>query len=255
MSGMQALFMGYGPQLLIVDSADFDGTNDYMTRGAGLDGAADSKTGIMSVWCRVDGGDGAVRDILTAATTVAGGAIRFEIGIDTANKFFVVGRNSAATAILSLTSSAHLAGATWFHVLMSWNLATAGARSVYVNDTDETSQVTFTDDTIDYTWADWGIGAGPDASAKFNGCMAEFYFAPGQYLDFSIVANRRKFISGSGKPVYLGADGSAPTGTAPIAYQRVADGAAVATFATNLGTGGDFAITGTLTAGSTNPSD
>lgn len=55
----------------------------------------------------------------------------------------------------------------------------------------------------------------------------------------------------TGKPVDLGADGSTPTGTAPGVY--LTGGAA--TFATNLGTAGSFAVTGTLTNAASSPSD
>ena len=254
MSGMQALFMNYGPQLLLCDSADFDGANDYMTRGAGLDGAADSKSGIISCWARIDGGNASTLIILDANI---GASIPFRLRRLSTNKFVLTGENAAAADILELsTPTSYTAAATWLHILISWNLAVAGASNLYINDVSDKSEDIFTDDTIDYTHADWGIGATPSTGGgKWDGCLAELYFAPGQYLDFSNVYQRRKFISSSGKPVYLGTDGSAPTGTAPIVYQRVAVGAAVATFATNLGTGGNFSITGTLTDGSTTPSD
>ncbi len=48
--------------------------------------------------------------------------------------------------------------------------------------------------------------------------MAEFWFAPDQYIDFSVAANRNKFHSVAGKPVSLGTDGSAPTGSPPVLY-------------------------------------
>lgn len=248
---MQILFTNYGPQLLVVDSADFDGTNDYMTHTGALDGIADSKSGIFSAWARIDGGDGANRLLMSHS----GGTI--QISITTGNLLFFLGRNTANSTILSFASSSTFtAGATWLHILAAWNLAAAGSGRLYVNDATEYDETTYTDDTLDYNEAaNWSVGAGTTGSDKFNGCLAEYYFAAGQYLDFSIVANRRKFISGSGKPVWLGADGSAPTGTAPTVYQSVADGAAVATFATNLGSGGDWTITGTLATGSTSPSD
>ena len=240
--------------LLVCDSADFDGTNDYMTRGAGLDGAADSKSGIISCWARIDGGDASTLIILDA---IIGATIPFRLRRLNTNLIVITGENAAGTDILELTTVAtYTSSATWLHILSSWNLAVPGASHLYINDVSDKSATTFTDDTIDYTHTDWGIGATPSTGGgKWNGCLAELYFAPGQYLDFSLAYNRRKFISTSGKPVYLGADGSVPTGTAPIVYQRVADGAAVATFATNLGTGGNFSITGTLDLGSTNPSD
>jgi hypothetical protein len=86
---------------------------------------------------------------------------------------------------------------------------------------------------------------------KTNACLAEVYINLAEYVDLSVEANRRKFISSAGKPVNLGASGSVPTGTAPIMYFK---GPASA-FPTNLGTGGNFTVTGTLTDGSTNPTD
>lgn len=241
-----------------VDSADFDGTGDAMTRGADLTGNADSKSGILSVWVRLDGGDGNALDVIEGTTTVGGTTPRFFFTrIATTNLFRVQGRNAAGTVILQADSNtAYTAGATWLHLLASWDLATAAAH-FYVNDSsDLAAGSTLTDDTIDYTLADWGVGAKPDASTfLFNGCIAEFYFAPGQFMDFSSASNRRKFISGEGKPVFLGNDGSTPTGTIPQLMLHLANGEAVANFATNRAAGGNFSITGTLTTGSTSPSD
>lgn len=249
MSGMQVLFMNYGQTLSTVDSADFDGANDFMLRGAGLTGAADSKSGILACWVRIDAGDG------VAARYMESTDLRFLFVKNNTNTLAVGCKNSAGTEILLLrTAATFTAGATWIHFLASWDLATA-AGHLYINDVSDAGTTTLTDGTIDYTVANWGIGSIGLAAPSADGCLAELYFASGQYLDFSIVANRRRFISANGKPVWLGTDGAIPTGTAPIIYQRVADGAAVATFATNLGTGGDFSITGTLATGSTSPSD
>jgi hypothetical protein len=64
-------------------------------------------------------------------------------------------------------------------------------------------------------------------------------------------ANRRLFISATGKPVSLGANGSTPFGTQPAIYL----GNPLATWHTNLGAGGGFNVTGgALTAASTSPS-
>lgn len=249
------LFASY-TNLAVVESADFDGTNDFMARGAGLTGAADSKSGIFSLWIRTDARDGTLRGIFNLVTTLGGGTGRFNVIHLAANTFRLFGANAAGSTILQLTSNtAYAADATWRHFLLSWDLA-AAAGHLYVNDADDLAAgSTLTNDTIDYTVADSGVGALPDASAKSSDVYAELYFAPGQYLDFSVLANRRKFISSSGKPMFLGVDGALPTGTAPIVYFHLGDGEAVASFATNRGPGGDYAITGTLVLGSTSPSD
>lgn len=87
-----------------------------------------------------------------------------------------------------------------------------------------------------------------------TGDVADFWLATGQSLltgaDIA-QATRRKFISAAGKPVYLGADGSTPTGVAPPIFLS-GNGT---DFRTNRGTGGAFTLTGTLTNASTSPSD
>ena len=254
---VQALIAGYGEALITVDSADFDGTNDWLTRGADLTGAADSKSGIVSMWLRIDGGDGGSAHLLVNHTVLGGGSgfLRFFVQRVTTNIFRVTGANAAGTTILRLdTVATYTAGATWLHLLISWDLATS-AEHLYVNDVLDLSVVTSTNDSIDHTVADFAIGAQADGTVKFDGCLAEVYFAPGQYLDFSVITNRRKFISSGGKPVYLGADGSTPTGTAPIVYQHLDDAEAAANFAVNAGSGGGFTVNGTLATGSTSPSD
>ena len=117
--------------------------------------------------------------------------------------------------------------------------------------------ITNTNDTIAYAGAtNWGLGAVVGTgSGKIFGSLAEFYFAPNQYLDFSNIYNRRKFISSTGKPVFLGSSGALPTGTSPIIYNHINKAEAAANFALNRGTGGNFTITGILDTASTSPSD
>lgn len=244
----QAMLLGTSGAFLL-DAADFDGTNDYMLRGADLTGIADGKSGMLSFWYRVDGGNGALRYILENSS------FGFQLVQSVDNKFYLYGENSASTLIMEMNSSAHVAGASWLHILAAWDLA-AGVQQLYVADVSDVVVSVNTNDTIDYAGSvNWSVGAQPDGTFKASGCLAEFYFAPNQYLDFSDVNNRRKFISAAGKPVHLGVDGSLPTGTAPIVYLHLSDGEAVANFATNRGTGGNFTITGTLDTATTSPNE
>jgi hypothetical protein len=80
----------------------------------------------------------------------------------------------------------------------------------------------------------------PDYS--YTGDMADFYFDQ-TFIDLSVTANRRKFISASGQPVSLGANGELPTGAAPkifLSGNRTA-------FQTNRGSGPSYSWVGTLT--------
>ena len=80
----------------------------------------------------------------------------------------------------------------------------------------------------------------------FIGAFAEYYYAPGQFVDFSIESNRRKFIDSEGKPVDLGADGSTPTGSSPLIYLSLREGEGAEQFAVNRGTGIDFTVRGSV---------
>jgi len=223
---------------------DYDGTNDFASRGAGLTGAADGKVGIVSFWVRLDGGDGSSQHILQTLTVAS---ILFQRFSD--DKFYIICRKTDLTNIMLVASNTTYTTADgWIHVLASWNLATPEAHLFINNINDEAAGSTETDDTIDYTAADWFIGANNAGAAKLNGCLSEFYLNTAEFLDISNAANRAKFISG-GKPVDLGADGSTPTGTAPIIYASDGDPS------TNAGGGGNFSITGALSACSDSPSD
>ena len=79
---------------------DFDGTNDYLSRGSDLTGNADSKTGIFSAWLRIDGGDGSTLSLVNS--TANGIAIQRHIA---GNLFRFYAENSGGTKILDLKST------------------------------------------------------------------------------------------------------------------------------------------------------
>jgi len=138
------------------------------------------------------------------------------------------------------------------HLLFGFNLAVGGARSIYINDVADLVENTFTDDTIDYTTGNDGIGVGAkeDGTVKVNADIADLWLDD-SYIDFTIEANRRLFIDPNGNPVDLGEAGQFPTGSSPIVFLSGATSA----WHTNLGTGGGFTENGALTDGGSSPSD
>ena len=227
-------------------AVNFDGTNDWLTRAAVLTGLADGKTGTVSLWFNKLGGDGATAQLMT--TTTPRFAVRF---FSTVNTLEVIGYNTAGTIIMQLrTTGTHLSGAGWKHFLASWDLANNLAL-IYINDVVAALGTnTKTNDTIDYTNLDFAVGATVTGTQKYNGDLSEV-FLHSSFLDISVEANRRLFISATGKPVSLGANGSTPFGTQPSLYL----GNPLASWHTNLGAGGGFNVTGgALTAASTSPS-
>ncbi len=229
-----------------VNAVDYGGTNDYLTRSLNLAGITTITQGIISVWYRIDGGDGTTREILISDA----GTCRL---VHSSSNYFYVS-TSGGTGRVDYRSTAYTAGATWYHILTSWQSSPSRTQQLYVNDSsDLTAGTGYSDDGLPFTIAapsGWAVGAGFGGSQKLNGALAELYFAPGQYLDFSVTGNRRKFITSLGKPENLGSDGSTPTGVAPALYLPNA----AATINVNAGTGGDFVIHGAPTDASSNPS-
>jgi len=217
-------------------ATDFDGSADYYARGAGLTGVVDGKVGLFSGFFRLDGGDSAQQYIIinTGAAT--------RVQRQNNNKLRVVMENSGGTAILDQYSTGtYTTSAIWKHLLLAWDLGNSKAY-MYVDDVSVgDTPGTLTDDTIDYTVTNWSVGAATNGAGPVNGALAELYFAT-EYLDISVEANRRKFISANGNRVYLGADGSTPTGTQPLVY--CSDGDA----SDNLGSGGNFTAQGSPTS-------
>jgi len=230
-----------------VNTVDNGGTA-YLTRGAQLSGVADGKTGSLSMWIRIDGGAGTFRYIFNIQDS-GGGFQGLNCGIDFIDNIVISTRNSAGAQILALnTAGAYTPGLTWYNVLASWNQAT-GVTNLYINNVSDNDAPVVINDTIDYTKNNASIFANTVGSLLFNGAISELWFNP-SFIDFSNSANRAKFINGNGFPVNLGSTGQIPTGTTPLVYLKNP----AATFGTNLGTGGNFTTTGTLTSASTSPS-
>lgn len=241
---------------LTCDAADFDGTNDYLTR-ANLTGIADSKVGTLSIWVRRDQATNAETffTITNPSTTV------------NALQLFVLSSGSSSATqlrlrmtdtndvIINCTASGGLAAtATWYHVLYSWDLATSVHR-VYINDVERLGTASGSANfAVDYDAANTVRVGADQFAAKFDGCVAEVYFTT-EFIDVSVEENRRKFIGADGKPVDLGATGETPTGTAALVYLHLDDGETATNLAINRGTGGNFTVTGALATCASSPSD
>lgn len=227
--------IGYTPP-----AVTFDGTNDYLTRGADFTGMADNKVGLFSIWIKP----------VSAATnrSIYSGTAQFqEFRLGTAGTFIVDIYTSVPAGILRMNTTA-ISTSAWSHIMGSWDLA-ASAAHLYVNGvSDKTVTIGPTNNTIDWTRANHGVGAVPDGTGKIETDMADFYLNPAVYMDLSVQSNREKFILG-GKPVFLGATGSLPTGSSPILFLS----GDASTFATNKGTGGGMTVTGALTDAATSP--
>lgn len=222
--------------------AGFDGST-WLTRGAGLTGAADSSQVTASFWVYptdpIEDGR-----IIFGATSLGGtaAALGVQICFDSAGRIAITGNNSALTQLLDLRSEV-LSLNEWSHVLISLDLTDATKRHIYLNDISAINLINvYTSGTMDFTLPDWSIGAAPAGDASFTGSLGDLWYRPGTYIDFSDEVNRRKFITAEGLPARLGATGATPTGATPLVYMS----GAFDTWKTNKGTGGGFTATDTF---------
>lgn len=231
LSKMHALAVGTRTSLFPAVRFPGSGTN---TRGGGLTGAAYSSQGIFHCFFKTsNSGNNYFLQTSNSTVTVL-------IRIVSTNVLFEVA-NTTRSKILKSQSSLNIADGNWHSLLMSWdtNFST-GNKLLHTYLDDSAATFTPSDDyasfNVDYTTSEWYVmGSGGNA---FNGDISQFYFATGRYLDFSVVANRRKFVAADNLPVSLGANGSLPTGSAPIIFLNNP----AASYGTNLGTGGNFTI-------------
>ena len=235
-----------------VEAAYFDGTNDYLTRGAAWTSSADSSVGLLSMWIKFNGADGGRQEILSW---------------DAQNSKFFRQTSNAFTADLTTSqggnqfrgTTALTAASGWNHILCAWDYTGTPVRQVYINDTDVYALldggVVGAGATVDWTATDHTAFATTAASNKLNGDVADFYLNIAETLDISVSGNRLRFRTAGGKPKDIGADGSTPTGNDPIAFFRLRAGESASEFATNRGYGGGMTVTGSLTVSATSPSD
>ena len=248
-------FGGAGGGAYLIDGAVFDGTNDNLERGAGLTGAADSKIFTFSFWFNPTNlNSGTIALCSVNAVNAGVDTTCFRIVADS-GEWRVFGHNAAGTAILDVKHPTTAANSTWHNLMGSFDLSDVAKRHLYLNGASDLAVTTYTNDTIDFTKADWGVGASPQGGNDYTGSLADFYFTIGEYIDLSVQANREKFRSSAGKPVSLGASGSVPTGNTPIVFLHLDDDETPNNFATNRGAGGGFTLTGSLATSATSPSD
>lgn len=222
------------------DMVTADGTNDELNRGAALSAVADSPFFTLSM--RIKHSQTGVQmsilsDNLSATCTVMFNA--------SDNKLEVA---LLASDLLVFDVDTLLNDGIEHHVAISANTQTGVIRA-YVD------RVVSTVTTVAYTgpfdvpysarseWYLLGVGG----FSRFNGDIGELWISFDSAIDFSNSANLDKFVDGSSNPISLGADGSTPTGSQPVIYLHIPSGGAPNNFATNLGDGGGFTLTGSLT--------
>jgi hypothetical protein len=224
---------GRGPAEYWADCAAYNGSNQYHSRVSALTGIADGK--VFSVALAFYQTAGSVQPIFTIQD---GAAQRLSIkteGLEPHDLRFT-GVTSGGSAALNATVSGAIAQDAWHIVLASFDMTDTGKRNIYVNGANGSpSYGSYSDAAIELSGANVYLGQESfGATYYFSGKIGFLYFST-EYIDFSQEANRLLFFDCFGYPVDIGADGSLPTGTAPLIYMNSGFH-----LGTNLGTGGDF---------------
>lgn len=211
-----------------------------------------SKIGIFSYWYLAPGSTSDTK--LHLAFQDSTGTHVFNEGGLQGDRPKIILRDPLKTSLLNFESSAVATANTWHHVLISWDLNTGSTFDndvhMYLDDVDvrPVSPIVF----VAGSDVEWGtgnlfvttyrMGFGDSSINAPSLRHTAIYLNYTAAMDFSIVSNRRKFITAAGLPAALGVDGSLPTGTPPLFYF---DNPA-ATVINNRGTAGVFLAGATL---------
>ena len=234
---------GISPRLVSSDSdigifdvdraVGFDGATQ-VDRASDFTGLVDGRQGTLSVWFRMDGGDGTNQVILANGDNITR---RFQLRRLAANTVELEAFDSGGTSRLTITSTGTItADGNLHHALLSWDLDGVADDQLLILDGVRDDTPVFAAADIDYTTAEWSIGGYSNATADLNGTVGEVWFDPTANIDFKLAANVALFRTTAGKAALLGANGELVNGTSPILYWP----GDFTSPLVNLGTGGDF---------------
>ncbi|MEC7029211.1 MAG: LamG domain-containing protein, partial [Pseudomonadota bacterium] len=205
-NGTDWVHAGLGPY--VPNAVYFDGTNDYLRILANLTGNSDSKLVSGSGWFKKEALGSQI-----IYTNTSGG---FRIRSDASDNFIIEGENIGDTGlVLEIAASSPIADYDWHHFMFSVDMSDTNKRHLYIDGVDSIVVGTYLDSAIRTTGTGHAFGSDTGGGISLNAALADIWLDYGTYVDLSKVDNRRKFISNSGMPMYLGADGSLPTGSPP----------------------------------------
>lgn len=156
----------------------------------------------------------------------------------------ITGPNAGKTYQMQETTSPSTVN--WNHYLVAFRSNTGNLMKIYRNRVDVTGTISHDELTpLIPTLNGYSFYVGSDSySSNYDMEMADFWLSTGYDLignDGQVsAATLNKFITTDFLPVNLGANGSAPTGSAPLIYLHRGPTDAPNAFATNRGTGGVF---------------
>lgn len=228
---------------------DTNGGGNYNTRSAAFSPAvSDTDAGTVSFWFNTQG-------------TFTGFAYAYSSGFS--NLIFNFTRlhlssgewqftwyDSSGTTMIQCISNSVPTGSGWHHYAVSVDRS-SNLCKMYLDGSSDGPKAPgayfAASGNIDYSSLyETRVGGG------FDGFMAEFWMH-NEYIDLSTASNLQKFRSATGYPVNLGSDGSTPTGTTPIIYNRLTGSDSISAWLTNQTGRGNFTDTGTQILAASDP--
>jgi len=233
---------GRGPNQYNAAASTFDGSADYLSRTSALSGATDGKQLSYSVWFKLDSDTGGniyrTTGNISGITYLGSGNFRIE------NKTPV-----AADALEFQSTSAPVIVGKWHHLTCSFDMTSTGKRHVYLDGVSVTGNYNYyTNTNLDFSNTNQYVGQNGSGSSYFDGEISNLWFDT-TYIDLS--ADNPFYDTDTGKPKFLGSDGSEPTSSAPLIYLPLRGDDA----GNNLGTGGDFTVNSGPYTGARGPSE
>ena len=188
----------------------------------------DSPFGLLSCWVRVEEYDTSFWTLFDSNIMYAW--ITRGIGNGDVQLFFPIGGVLFEFENDGAEIREEEQGLSWRHILCSWNFAGASFEGhIYVDDVLYPNFVTGVYVPQDIRWSllrelrifrPINAPFGGDFSNTLKGCVGQFYLNTQEYLDLTVVTNRRKFYDPSGRVVDLGLNGEVPTGSTPSFFFR-----------------------------------
>lgn len=203
----------------------------HYVRGSDLTNNAASKVFLLSFWLRIDSDDR--QQILTTTN------LKLQITKSNFGRFAILAKDAGGNAMVNIQSKKDnlLSKNGWMHLAACWDSSVPGSQGIFLNGERLPATLNNTvvqDSDIDFPDTDYRISAYTNGTIPLNGCLSQFYMNTMEYRDLSVEANMRMFIDENSRPVFLGYDGSLPTGSKPIIFAPSGD------FSANMGYGGSF---------------
>lgn len=219
-------------------AGDFDGSSDYLSRGASLTGVVDGPVFTVSAWVYYSGTLG---NVLLASNATSGAGVSVYFASDGKVRVQAGGTSGVQIQIRSVST---LTASQWNHISCCVDSRDSTKALMRINGTLDSPTLSQYDEgsSIDFTTGAFNLSATSTGGTKFSGRIADVWWAP-VYADLSVSAVAEKFRTSGGDPADLGPYGTTPgLGRPPFYVRDYGD----MILGRNRGTGGPMVVNGTI---------